>query len=104
MRFRLRTLLTLAMVATAIFAFGGCPLLDSPAVARYLVLDTHDLTRLLAAGLVFASLACGFAGFVVALASEERVPAGFWLNYFAATAFSVLLWAFTLPWIQAARE
>jgi hypothetical protein len=104
MRYRLRTLLTFAMVGTAVFAFVGCPLLDSPAVARYLTVDTHDLTRLLAAGLVFASVAFAFAGFIAALASEERVPAGFWLNYFAVAAFSVLLWAFTLPWIQAARE
>ncbi|HEX5103264.1 MAG TPA: hypothetical protein VFV87_05610 [Pirellulaceae bacterium] len=104
MRFRLRTLLTFAMVATAVLAYVGCPLLDSPAVAWHLEWDMHDLSRKLAIVLVFASAALAFFALVAAFGSEERVPAEFWLGYFASAAFSALLWALTLPWIQAARE
>jgi cell shape-determining protein MreD len=104
MRYRLRTLLTLAMVGTAVFAFAGCPLIDSGAFAWYSDFDTYDFSRYLAIGFLLASLACSVAGLVVALASEERVPTQFWVGHLAASAFSALLWFLTLPWIQAARE
>jgi hypothetical protein len=66
--------------------------------------DPYEVSRLLANGFILASLACSIAGFAAALASEERIPAQFWIGHFAATAIAVLLWFLTLPWIQAARE
>jgi hypothetical protein len=102
--YRLRTRLTWAMMGTAVMASVVCPLLvDSYEVSWLLGFDTYDVSRLLANVLLLASVACAFAAPVAALASEERVPAGFWLAYVAAAALSVLLVLVTLPWVQAAR-
>lgn len=104
MQYRLRTLLTLGMVGTALFAYAGCPVLDTPAVAWHLEWDMHDLSRKLAIVFVFASAALAFFALVAPLGSEEPAPATFWVGYFASAAVSALLWVLTLPWIQAARE